>query len=69
MLSLVLLIYNVYHHLYHNVLLLRSVFGNHQGEGLFLYRWVKFHTGKGLINLSYAALEGIVLLVGKPLAA
>lgn len=34
---------------------------------LFFYRSVEFFTTEGLVNLTYAALERIILLIGKPL--
>ena len=38
-------------------------------RSLFLYRWIKVFASECLVYLPDAALEGIVLFVGKPLAA
>src|SRR5574344_344785 len=40
-----------------------------QHGSLFLHRWVEVFASERLINLSYATLEGIIFLIGKPLAA
>ena len=117
---LILLIYQIYHHLHHHVFFLRSTLGYHQREGnegvvgyalvavlcvkhmvvveelqeqhggnalvaiaegmvlyykvkqhgsLFLNRRIEVFASKSLVNLSDAALEGIILLVSKPLAS
>ena len=117
---MILLIYQIHHHLHHHIFLLGPTLGNHQREGnegvvgyalvtvlcvkhmvvieepqeqhggnalvaiaegmvlyykikqhgsLFLNRRIEVFASKCLVNLSDAALEGIILLVSKPLAS